>query len=337
MHVVLSFMEQIKLGLPKGSLNTPGRGDTKQVLIDAGYDVLGYEPGQESDKELAIVNDPEIVAFLTRPQSAPVELNLEMLDAAIIGDDWVREETANGKGLEFGIRKIGDLEYGQTRLVVAISKEKNWYGTLSDFFRLQSPILCFTEYVNITREWFVKNEGYQKRFGSSRPLVKVRGLVEGENDLVRIIHSDGVTEGYIAKGADIIVDNTQSGSKLREYNLKELEEIMKSSAGLYAGPGCTGWKEEKAGEVFDLLKSAVVGKKYFDVKFNAPNGQIEGVNKYLIDNNLCADEPTITRGTNKSAVNVLIPRENYISAVKALREEYGASAFVRNEVKQFVK
>jgi len=329
-------MNRIKLGLPKGSLNTVGRGNTHQIFVDAGYDIRWYEPGKESGKRISIVNDPEIIAFLCRPQSAPVELSRGMLDIAIIGEDWVREESTNGEG----IRRIGDLEYGQTRLVIAVAKEKD-YGSLSDLFRANkrrdSPILCFTEYPNLTRQHVMKDPAYKEVFGDIPPLVQVRSLIDGENNLVQIINSDGVTEGYIEKGADFIVDNTQTGSTLREYGLKELETIMQSSTGLYAGPSCTGWKEEKAKEIFEMLQGVMIGKKYFDVKFNVPNDKVEATKKYLMDQGLCADEPTITRGEQFSAFNVLIPREKYPGTVSTLKGEYGVGAVVRNEVKQFTK
>src|SRR3989338_6692483 len=125
-------MNQIKLGLPKGSLNTRGRGNTQEVFMDAGYDIQGYEPGNESDKRLYLANDPEIIAFLTRPQSAPVELSRQLLDIAIVGEDWVSEESVNSK--ENGIRRIGDLEYGRTRLVIAVPDNTS-YESLSDFFQ----------------------------------------------------------------------------------------------------------------------------------------------------------------------------------------------------------
>ncbi len=330
-------MNQLKLGLPKGSLNTRDRGNTQEVFIDAGYDIRGYEPGNESDKRLSIVNDPEIIAFLTRPQSAPVELSRQLLDVAIIGEDWVREETVNGK--ENGIRKIGDLEYGKTRLVIAVPDNTS-YESLSDFFKAlkgrNEPILCFTEYVNLTRKKFMENLGYQEIFGNQRPLVQVRGLMNGENRLVQILNSDGITEGYIAKGADIIVDNTQRGTTLKEYGLRELEQIMETAAGLYAGPSCIDWKDGKAKEIFGQLYGAVIGKRYFDVKFNSPNENLDAIKRYLISENLCANEPTITLGEKYSAINVLIPKERFPQALRTLRQDYGASAIVRDEVKQFV-
>ena len=151
-------MNQIVLGLPKGSLNNVNRGNTHQLFVDAGYEVKGYEPGDESN-EITILNDPEIKAFLTRPQGAAVELNRGMLDIAIIGEDWVREESVNSDGDP--IRKIGDLNYGQTRLVVAVPNEAS-YQSLTEFFRAnkdrEKPILCFTEYPNLTRQHFMNKD-----------------------------------------------------------------------------------------------------------------------------------------------------------------------------------
>lgn len=330
--------KEIKLGLPKGSLNTPGRGNTQQVLIDAGYDIRGYEPGEESDRSLSIANDPEIKPFLTRPQSVPVELSRGLLDIAITGEDWIKEEGISNAQNSIGM--IGDLEYGRTRLVIAVPGSST-FESLSDFFRAlrgrKRPILCFTEYVNLTRQRFMQNEEYQRIFGEKTPLVQVRGLLDGENRQVQILNSDGVTEGYIAKGADIIVDNTQSGSTLRDYGLRELEQIMESSAGLYAGPSCIGWKQRKAQEIFDQLKGAIVGKRYFDVKFNVPMAYVEKLRRYVMQKGLCADEPTITTGEQYAAVNILIPRNTFPTLLQTLRRDFCASAIVRSEVKQYVK
>nr|WP_243687876.1 hypothetical protein [Methanobacterium formicicum] len=114
---------------------------------------------------------------------------------------------------------MGDLDYGQTRLIVAVPNDDP-YESLSEFFRAnknrETPILCFTEYPNLTRQFFMENEGYQELFGQSKPVVQIRGLKDGDNEMVQIINSDGATEVYIAKGADLVVDNTQTGSSLRK-------------------------------------------------------------------------------------------------------------------------
>jgi ATP phosphoribosyltransferase len=329
-------MDTIKLGLPKGSLNSKDRGNTHQLLIDAGYEIRGYEPGDESDKKLKILNDPEIDVYLVRPQSAPVELNKGFLDIAIVGDDWVTEESlANSSNYIF---KIGDLKYGKTRIIAAIPNNLS-FESFGDFFNQKSekPILCFTEYINITKDYIVKNEAYISNYGTKSPVVQIRGLIEGENQLVQIINSDGVTEGYIAKGADMIVDNAQSGKTLKEYGLKEIAEITHSSAGLYGGPTCKGWKKKKAEDVFQQLYGAVIARMYFDVKFNVINNNIENIRKHLISERLCADEPTIIKGEKYSQVNILILKEKFPLVLSSLKKDFNISAIVRNEIKQFVK
>jgi ATP phosphoribosyltransferase len=329
-------MDKIVLGLPKGSLNDVNRGNTYQLFVDAGYEVRGYEPGKE-ENEITIVNDPEIRGFLTRPQSAPVELTRQMLDIAIIGEDWVREESVNVEG-EL-IRKIGDLEYGQTSLIVALPQEDP-YESLTDFFRAnknrKNPILCFTEYPNLTRQFFKDNNGYQEIFGESSPLVQIRGLWDGDNEMVQIINSDGATEVYIAKGADLVVDNTQTGSSLKKAGLKILETIMESSAGLYAGPSCSEKKAIKAKIIFEQLFGAIKARKYFDVKFNIANQRVEEVKDFLLSNEFCSDEPTVVQGKIFSQVNVLITKNKFPEMVKGVKT-FEASSIVRENVKQYVK
>lgn len=324
------------LGLPKGSLNNVNRGNTHKLLVDAGYEVKGYEPGNE-DYEINVLNDPEIKAYLTRPQSAPVELNRKMIDVAIIGEDWVKEESIANH--DESIKKLGDLDYGQTRLVVAILNSEP-YQNLTEFFRDNSdrdtPILCFTEYPNLTRQHIMANKGYQDIYSDTKPLVQIRGIVEGDNEQVQIINSDGATEVYIAKGADLIVDNTQTGGSLKKAGLKILETIMESSAGLYAGPSCIDAKMDKAQMIYDQLFGAVKARKYFDIKFNISNENVGDVKKFLMEGKFCSDEPTISEGIDYSQVNVLIPKTKFPEMLRGIKD-YGASAVIRGNVKQYVK
>ncbi|MCC7553120.1 MAG: ATP phosphoribosyltransferase [Methanobacteriaceae archaeon] len=328
-------MSKIILGLPKGSLNNVNRGNTYQLLVDAGYDVKGYEPGNES-YEIDIVNDRDIVAYLSRPQSTPVELNRGIVDISIVGEDWVKEESVLK---ENNITKIGDLGYGNTKLVVAV-KDDSPYSSLSDFFRenrdRKNPILCFTEYPNLTRKYIMENDGYKEIYGDSVPFVQVRSLIDGGNKNVQIINSDGATEVYIAKGADLIVDNTQTGNSLKKAGLKELETILESSAGLYAGVNCTGDKMEKANMIYKQLYGAIIGRKYFDVKFNIDNSKIGEITEFLLSNELCSDEPTVNKGNSFSQINVSIPKNKFPIMIDGIKS-FGASSIIRNDLKQYIE
>lgn len=331
-------MKLIKLGLPKGSLNTPGRGNTESIFLDAGYEIRGYSPTRESDRSLRIANDAEIETYLSRPQSAPNELSRGLLDMAIIGADWVTEETLNR---DSDITLLADLKYGQARIVIALPREHP-AGSLTEFFRAEadrkSPIICYTEYLSITRAHFLKDPGYQEVFGRKKPLVLVRGIADGDNDKVQIINSDGVTEGYIAKGASLIVDNTQTGSTLRAYGLKEIDQIMESSAGLYGGPSLAQdpWKADKARDITEQLLGVVTARKYNDVKFNVPKERFDDLMTYLREHHLYSQYPTVTDAGEWYAVNIVVPKETWPKISRELKHDYEASAIVRSDLKQLI-
>ncbi len=307
-------------------------------MADAGYDIQGYVPKMEDGYDLKILNDPEIALFLSRPQSAPIELSRKLIDIALIGDDWVQEETTNNN--LNGIWKIGDLEYGKTRLVLAVPNHSR-FSSLSDLiqrsFENDKPILCFSELVNLARKKIMDNETYRELYGNKEPLTQAKGIVVGNNEMVQVILSDGETESYIRKGADLIADITQTGSSLKRYGLIELEQIMESNVGLYAGPGCVGWKTEKAKDIFDSLYGVILARKNYDVKFNIPTENIEIVTNYLIGQGLCADEPTVNRGRKFSQVNIIMPRDRYPLAKEILRRKYKATAIIPNKIQQFIK
>lgn len=327
----------IKFGLPKGSLNTPGRGNTESIFMDAGYEIKGYTPTKESNRSMKIANDPEISLFLSRPQSSPSELLRELLDIAIIGEDWVRET----QGENGAIEKLCDLEYGQTRLIVALPKE-NPAQNLNEYLatRLDDPrpLICYSEYVNLTRTFIASLPNYKTKYGDALPLLQIRGITVGENANVIVINSDGVTEGYIEKGADIVVDNTQTGSTLKAYGLKILDTIMTSTSGLYAGPSIAGdpWLREKAAAIAEALKGVVTARKYNDVKFNIPKGILDELIEYLKSNKLFVDWPTINEAGDYYAVNIVVPRAIWPRISNELKNKYKASGISRTGIKQLI-
>ena len=79
----------------------------------------------------------------------------------------------------------------------------------------------------------------------------------------------------------------------------------------------------------------IKARKYFDVKFKHAHHRVEDTKSFLVSNDYCSDEPTITKGSNFSQFNVLITKINFqmLKEIKIL----GASAIVRENVKQYVK
>jgi ATP phosphoribosyltransferase len=253
--------KKVRLGLPKGSLNHVERANTYQLFIRAGYDIQGYLPGNEEGDKLLIANDPEISPFLIRPQNAATELKMGFLDAAISGEDWMEEFSA----YDFGIKKVGDLEYSRAGLVVAVSKNTP-YSSLDElllkFSRLKRSLILFTEYIYLAQKTFTRNKTYQRLYRNKPPKYFIRNISGGENEWVKIFHSDGLTEAYIMKGADAIVDLRRTGMTMDKYGLKPIHHILDTSVGLYSSSSCQDWKIEKIKEIYQRLKGVIGTSKF---------------------------------------------------------------------------
>ena len=79
-------MEQIKLGLPKGSLQD----STFALMKKAGWN---FKVGSRS--YVPSVDDPTIAARLIRPQEIARYVELGLLDAGLTGYDWIYENGAD--------------------------------------------------------------------------------------------------------------------------------------------------------------------------------------------------------------------------------------------------
>src|SRR3989344_1079042 len=326
----------ITLALPKGSLNTVGRGNTQSLLLEAGYDILGYEPGKEDEPNLRIANDPEIRVVLSRPQSMPLELKLGATDAGILGQDWAKEAELDGISLE----EVANLEYGQTSVVVAAEREfveqgeiyQRLFGTRDNLGRVRA----FTEFVNVASEYFKNLPEYREAYGNLNPRIWQRGARSGTNRFFTIFGSDGLTESSVTKGlADLVVDVSQTGNSLRRLGLEIVDVVMNSEACLYSTRGLNGRKAQKVEEIARNLIGVVEARKRYYVVFDVQTSDVPGMNSYLFEKQLFSEEPTINPGTNYSQYSILVGRDVWprISGELAV---LGAKSIVRLTPQQVI-
>ena len=105
-------MEQIKLGLPKGSLQE----STFALMKKAGWN---FKVGSRS--YMPAVDDPDIAARLIRPQEIARYVELGLLDAGLTGYDWIYENGAD-------VVEVAELCYSKAtshpvRWVVAVPND----------------------------------------------------------------------------------------------------------------------------------------------------------------------------------------------------------------------
>ena len=272
-------MNQLKLGIPKGSLEKA----TIELFAKSGWRIdvhhRSYFPS---------IDDPSIACSICRAQEMSRYVEQEILDVGITGRDWILENDSD-------IVVVADLIYSKVskrpaRWVLAVSAGSP-YRSIKD---LEGKKIA-TELVNFSKRYFSE-----------------RGID------VSVEFSWGATEGKIASGlADAIVEVTETGSTIKAHGLVIIEELMESNPQLIANRHAweDPWKSEKIEQISMLLQSALRADRLVVLKMNVPKEKLEAVVDILPSLNAptvsmlykqewCSVETVI----NEAEVRELIPR-----------------------------
>ena len=122
------------------------------------------------------------------------------------------------------------------------------------------------------------------------------------------MRSYGATEVFPPEDADLIVDNTATGSTLRANGLAILDTLMRSSTRLYASRPALD-DPARRGPIEDLvllLKSVLEARRRVMLELNVAEADFERVVSILP----CMREPTVSRlhGEAGYAVRAAVPR-----------------------------
>lgn len=346
--------QKLRLALPTGSLNDPERGNTEGLLLKAGYDITGYTPKRETPTP-RICNDSELELLIDRSKDIPLLMARGRGDAGILGLDLYTEA-----GID--IVPVCDLNYGRVRIVAAVSsswtnesmwfnrKNPNGVGLFTLFNYYSDPkngqLTCSTEYPRIALEWltrgakeFAKPSRYADGMLPSEPILVTSGMKpEGWYSAV-IYPSAGKTELKVYNGlADLVVEATQTGNGLRQAGLMEIEEVMVSTAWLFASKPALHdpWKREKI-EYLGMMLQGASRDDSFAVVMNVSCKDLTRVVSYLMESGYCGKMPTVSeeiRGYR--ALEVLIRKSDYpVAVVKLLR--LGADDIINRNTGQVIR
>ena len=237
---------KLKLGLPKGSLETA----TIQLFARAGFTIH-----VNSRSYFPSIDDPEIECMLIRAQEMARYVSTGMLDAGLTGLDWIAEHEA-GDGVTGVIESIADLVYakqsfGKVRWVLAAPEDSD----------IKTPKDCegktiATELVRATKAYFTRH---------------------GVN--VKVEFSWGATEVKPPMLADAIVEVTETGSSLRANRLRIIDTLMESNTQLIANKTALAdpWKKEKLDNIALLLKAAIEAQGKVGIMLNVRRADLDTV------------------------------------------------------------
>ncbi len=223
--------EQLRLGLPKGSLQ------------DSTFDLLrkaGYAFSVRERSYFPSTDDEELRAMLVRAQEMARYVEDGVFDAGITGLDWVSETSAD-------VHVVADLIYSKAsmrpvRWVLAVPNDSD----IQSVKDLEGKRIA-TEVVELTRRWLASNG--------------VTADVE---------FSWGATEVKAPELVDAIVEVTETGSSLRANNLRIVETILESNTQLIANHAAWAdpWKRQKIENLALLMEGAIRAEGRVGLKMN---------------------------------------------------------------------
>ena len=234
-------MSELKLGLPKGSL--------EQATIDL-FKKSGWKISGSSRSYFPTVDDETLRCSLARPQEMSRYVESGTLDAGITGKDWTQENQSD-------VVVVTEMVYSKvsfrpTRWVLAVPHD-------SPVKRIEDLAgkRVATEMVNFTKRYFAER--------------KIPVEVE---------FSWGATEAKAAEGlVDAIVEVTETGTTIRAHGLKIIHELMESCPQLIANKAAWNdpWKRAKLEQIKMLLQGALSAEAKVGIKLNVPEADLEKI------------------------------------------------------------
>lgn len=319
--------EKLIIGMPAGSLANASRGGNLiQLLKNAGFETKGYEDGGPT--EFRTVN--YLYGWDGRPQEFGSQLGIQELDVAIAGADWIKERILELE-LEYHTRveieEVLPLNRGAVRIVGIAPQYSD--NDVHEVFRT----LCATKpLITIVSEmpYLALNWVQDKLKGIGRyddysqfSVQKYKTPPKIDRGIV-IYETWGKTESKVKNGgADLGVEITQSGSAIRNYGLKIIDEIMVSQTGIYINPALKNdAQKSRLLKMFLLnLYGSVNAEHKVMILFNVPNDSIDDMQDYLKVNQLFADEPTINLGKTHAQFSIQVDAKRHHLPLAQIRFE----------------
>ncbi|MCH8813219.1 MAG: ATP phosphoribosyltransferase [Gemmatimonadetes bacterium] len=258
------------------------------LLADAGIRVTPTARGYRPAVSL-----PNCEAKILKHQNIVEMLELGSRDVGFAGADWVEE-----LGVE--VVELLDTELDPVSVVAAAPT-----GLFDRLDEIGRPLVVASEYETLTKAWIARR-----------------------NLDAEFVRSFGATEVFPPEDADVIVDNTATGSTLRANDLEIVDTVFTSSTRLYASPQAmeNDAKRERIEDLHLLLRSVLDARKRVMIEVNAPEDRLKEVVALLP----CMREATVAPlfGNSGYAVKAAVLREKLHEIIPAIKAAGGTDVAV---------
>lgn len=290
-------MEKLKILLAKGRIYE----SVYELLNDVGISIhlpeRTYFP-TTNQKDLAFqVVKPQITSFLLSENKA---------DLGFSGKDWVYEN-----GVEDKVEEIMDLGFDPVRIVAAIPETKDLESLL------KNSVTIATEYQSLSKKWVESK--------------KINGT---------IFRTWGTSEGFVQDTEDamaqILIDNTSSGSSLKANRLKIVDTLMESSTRMYASKEAmkNPQKKQKILELKMLFEAVLNARGRVMLEMNVAKDKFDSLVKGLPS----MRSPTVSPlfGDNGYAVKIAVSKSEVPTLLPKL-QSLGATDILEYELRKVVQ
>lgn len=287
-------MEKLKILLAKGRIYD----SVYELLSDVGISI--HLP----DRQYFPTTNQEDLAFqVVKPQITSFLLANNKADIGFSGKDWVYENQ-----VEDDVIEIMDLGFDPVRIVAAIPEARNYQKLL------QNPVTIATEYQNLSKKWVESK--------------KINGT---------IFRTWGTSEGFVQDTEDsiaqILIDNTSTGSSLKANRLKIVDTLMESSTRMYASKKAmeNPQKKQKILELKMLFETVLNARDRVMLEMNVSEKDFDALIKGIPS----MKSPTVSTlfGGNGYAVKIAVKKSEVPTLLPKL-QSLGASDIVEYELRK---
>ena len=298
------LMEKLNILLAKGRIYE----SVYELLNDVGISI--HLPERTY---FPVTNQSDLAFQVVKPQIVGALLASGKADLGFSGKDWVYENGVQGK-----VTEIMDLGFDGVRIVAAVPDTVDFSKLISSSSGKNSaPITIATEYQNISKKWIREK--------------KINGTV---------FRTWGTSEGFVrdndASLAQILVDNTSTGSSLRANNLKIVDTLMESSTRMYASKSAMKdpAKKKKILEIKMLFEAVLNARGLVMLEMNVLDKNFEKLVKGLPS----MKSPTISPlfGGRGYAVKIAVQKSEVPQLLPMLKS-LGATDIVEYELRKVIK
>lgn len=290
-------MKQLKLGVPKGSLEQA----TQKLFSQAGWKIA-----PKSRNYFPYIDDAEISCALVRSQEMGTYVANGTLDLGLTGLDWILETGAE-------VEVVCDLVYSKSsdqpcRWVLVVPQD----SPIQKVEDLEGKTIA-TELVEFTRKY-----------------------LSDRNINARVEFSWGATEAKAVEGlVDAVVEITETGSTIKAHGLRIVCDLLHTHTQLITnGPALADpWKKQKIDQIALLLQASLLAHQKVALSMNVPADKVEEVVNLLPS----LHAPTVNHLYDKDwfAVETVVDSSVVRDLIPRLRSA-GAEGILEYELRKIV-